>query len=120
MYEKIRSLFSFDKYGLNLFRTYSCWPIILHTDMIVKIKLVVNINPKSLTSFSHLTSDPEILSVKYLSYVFFPTAIAWNLSGLSCMQFMWNQFIKVKLSDSRTHLNSLKYGLLRERVLSSA
>ena len=39
--------------------------------MIIKIQLVVNINPKSLTIFSHLISDPETLTVKFLSNVFF-------------------------------------------------
>ena len=38
--------------------------------MIIKMQLVVNINPKSLTIFSHLISDPETLTVKFLSIVF--------------------------------------------------
>ena len=70
------------------------------------------VTPKSFTSSSHFIILPLRLKEIFSFLVFFPIAIAWNLSGFAFIWFSVNQSIKVRLSLSSTVINWSRYLLL--------
>ena len=99
-----------------LFKILSCWAALLHILLIwlLKFKLESKFTPRSLTTSSHFMLAFLILKEGFLEEVLFPTAIAWNLSGLAWIQLKVNQSIRILLPSCRTFTNSsnLRYSTI--------
>ena len=104
----------------NLFIILICCAAFLHRFEICKSNLSEKSisTPRSLTESSQVIFMFPMLKTGCLSCVFFPTAIAWNLSGFACIQ------IKIKprnkrnaVLDKRVYKNIKIWTRHRKRVV---
>ena len=78
-----------------LFKTLSCWEAFLQIFEMWELKLSIKpkATPRSLTSTSHLMILPSKLKDIFSSWIFLPTAMAWNLSVWVCIWLSLNHVL---------------------------